>query len=385
MEIKPLEVNLDKILHIMPDDKFNDRAVVRFEEVAPGMSGYLVPATSTRPFEYITSSLIKPMSYAGITSLFDEGRAKVVFFHSLPTRHRHLVRAVPKTTKIVWIGWGNDYYKTLLRSQFPYPAGLLDPHTIQHFLPNYSKKLPPLRRLKDLLRFALKSQPSAFSKKDFKRIDYFIPVLKKEYDISRETNPWFTAEYAQWLYSRKQDERQYETCVSPNAENVMLGNSASLTNNHLDALRILAEGDKKSFTKLFCPLSYGDKKVALSVTDLGKYYFGKKFVPLHEFLSKDSYHAIMRTCHTVVMNHVRQQAGGNINFALNTGVRVVLNPRSVFRGELNSRGLYFDVLGMHRLDFLPSAHRLHNIKSEAERRAKLANPDILSNLLNKLL
>ncbi|MCK5532094.1 MAG: TDP-N-acetylfucosamine:lipid II N-acetylfucosaminyltransferase, partial [Halopseudomonas aestusnigri] len=70
--------------------------------------------------------------------------------------------------------------------------------------------------------------------------------------------------------------------------NILLGNSADPSNNHIEALeRLLPFKDQT--IKIYAPLSYGDQKHARKVVNQGKAWFGDKFVPMTDFMPFEQY------------------------------------------------------------------------------------------------
>jgi len=120
-------------------------------------------------------------------------------------------------------------------------------------------------------------------------------------------------------------------------DNVLVGNSASPFNNHLDAFEALSAMNLDG-RQVVTPLSYGDAKYRDFVIAEGRRLLGSNFVPLLDFLPLDEYTSVMATCGIVVMNHVRQQGLGNVATALHQGARVFLNHRSPLFHFLHERG-----------------------------------------------
>lgn len=108
-------------------------------------------------------------------------------------------------------------------------------------------------------------------------------------------------------------------------QNILLGNSASETNNHLEMFGILSKHDLKS-RKVIVPLSYGNSEYRLNIIDAGKRVLRDAFVPLVDYMPLNEYSSIMASCSVVIMNHLRQQALGNIGTALYQGAHVFLDP-----------------------------------------------------------
>lgn len=100
--------------------------------------------------------------------------------------------------------------------------------------------------------------------------------------------------------------------------NVLVGNSASSTNNHIDIFMKLFQFNSENIN-IFCPLSYGDKKYADFVAAEGIRIFGDKFFPVFDFVSKDQYLDFLNKMDLAIFNHRRQQAMGNMIALLGMG------------------------------------------------------------------
>lgn len=120
--------------------------------------------------------------------------------------------------------------------------------------------------------------------------------------------------------------------------NILLGNSADPSNNHIQALeRLLAYKDQD--IKIFVPLSYGDRNHARSVIAQGHEWFGEKFVPMTDFMPFEQYLEFLKSLDIAIFNHQRQQAMGNIVTLLGMGKKVFI--RSDF-----SHGRFLTGLGI---------------------------------------
>jgi len=105
--------------------------------------------------------------------------------------------------------------------------------------------------------------------------------------------------------------------------NILLGNSATPTNCHIDALEKLAHL-KDSNIRIYTPLSYGSDAYADMITQKGKEIFGDKFIPMRDFMPAEEYFKLLGSIDAAVMAHDRQQAMGNIVPLLYAGKRVYL-------------------------------------------------------------
>ncbi|MBZ0182679.1 MAG: TDP-N-acetylfucosamine:lipid II N-acetylfucosaminyltransferase [Melioribacteraceae bacterium] len=92
---------------------------------------------------------------------------------------------------------------------------------------------------------------------------------------------------------------------------VLLGNSATRTNNHIEAINLIAKY-KKDNIKVFVPLSYGNKEYAEKIIEYGKSVLEEKFIPLSTFIPFNEYMELLASIDIAIMNHNRQQALGSI-------------------------------------------------------------------------
>ena len=112
-----------------------------------------------------------------------------------------------------------------------------------------------------------------------------------------------------------------------NNNDILIGNSASLSNNHLEVFEKLNSLNLKE-SNIYCPLSYGDNIYAKEILRKGEFFFKDKFKPLLKFMEVKEYNTILKSCGIVIMNHYRQQAVGNVMTMLYLGAKVYLNKKN---------------------------------------------------------
>lgn len=319
------------IVHVLPDNKFVDDAIERFEAVAPGRNRFLVrrPAAAQGDLTLVTSGLAEKVRVGRLGPEFREPGVRAVVFHAFHASIHRLIHEVPEGVRIAWLGWGYDYYPSLLRERFPPPDGLLEPRTRQ-------------------LRRALEGESAGplpeLDREALERVDWFIPVLRSEWALARQLNPWLRAGYLPWGYGTGRVERALPPPSQPRRA-ILVGNSAALTNNHLDTFDMLrAAGGTDTYDRVVVPLTYGPTEVTRRVVEAGRAAFGERFEPLTDHLPRDRYEELVASCHTLVFGHVRQQGLGNVSIAVRAGLRLVLHPRSILREDLIAAGIRTDRL-----------------------------------------
>jgi hypothetical protein len=155
-----------------------------------------------------------------------------------------------------------------------------------------------------------------------------------------------------------------EVFVSGN--NILLGNSASYTNNHLEIIDILSDLDMND-KKVICPLSYGDEYYAKKVNAEGNDKLRDSFEALVNFMPLHKYNSYLEQCGFVIMNHYRQQAVGNVMIMLWMGAKVFLDERNTLYNYLKRLNIHvFSIkndLNKRELNLLlTKQERLHNRK-----------------------
>ncbi|WP_126972563.1 TDP-N-acetylfucosamine:lipid II N-acetylfucosaminyltransferase [Gynurincola endophyticus] len=328
---------MSKVLHLMIDEKFIDFFIEQSEQIAPDQSVYWI--ASNKPevdLKYVKSKkvVIKHWSLDRMPRLIEEANQyKMVFFHSFFFDHLdHFLLKLSNHVKIAWTFWGGDGYK-----YDPDYNKLLLPETKK--LINTDKSL--VQRLKGLVSARMlwynRYVDSQKVINYFKRLDYCLTWVKGDYDLIKKFNPrmkWLTYNY---FTTEQIGIGSPQESGMPDNTNIWLGNSATATNNHADALLYLKEinwsGD------IYCPLSYGDDRYKELVIKLGKKLFSEQFKPIVDFLPLSEYKKLMSRCTVVWMNHIRQQAAGNILQAVLLGKYVILKKENTLSVTLKEWGV----------------------------------------------
>lgn len=322
------------VAHLLPDEKFMDVAIRQFESVAPGRHLWVVLG-KRRKLTHIRSDRIRFLSRWQVIRLLRGDVCEGLILHSMNDRFLPLLKWMPAHKRVIWIGWGYDYYSLLIRT--------LPPESLYfHETAEAMKRKPADLLLKDRFRKLanlLLGHHSWNPRKDLRRVDFFSPVLDSEFDLAKADNPAFQARHIGWNYGTLEDDYQPSEDVRMTGRNILLGNSATPENNHIDTLMRLADSYEVEGRTIITPLSYGDPWYADRVAAFGENLFGSQFRPLRAYLDRDAYHGILSTCGHAFMNHVRQQAFGNIAYLLLAGTTVHMNSNSPLYRWLVDRGV----------------------------------------------
>lgn len=244
-------------------------------------------------------------------------KADKIILHSL--FHQKIVKLLAiqpwLLKKCYWVMWGGDLYHYQLRT----------------------------RTLKSNIYEAIRSFL-------IKRIGHIVTQIEGDYKLAQQ---WYGAK-AKWHECFMYLSNTYKDYTLPpkqgNSINILVGNSADPTNNHVEIFEKL-KPYKNQDIKIFCPLSYGSVEHAERMAKLGKELFGDKFSPLLNFMSFDKYLELLGQIDIAVFAHKRQQGMGNTTTLLGFGKKVYLH-HDVTPWAFYS-GLGVEIFDVDKLDLLP--------------------------------
>jgi hypothetical protein len=117
---------------------------------------------------------------------------------------------------------------------------------------------------------------------------------------------------------------------------LIIGNSGSPTNNHLDVVQFLEAN--RVHTDLVIPVSYGDPSYIKFLKKKLTYSYGTiKF--MDRYMAFDEYLNFLSTADALVMNTIRPQGYGNILIMMYLGKPVFFNEKNISLPDLNRAGL----------------------------------------------
>ncbi len=370
MQSNKLNPRLGRFLHLVPDEKFIDAARGIFEEASPGDHDFLFigqqPLRLIRTFNPICIEIDAVLDRGFLSAL---PRYSAVFVHYLNDVARCVIALSPKDTRFVWLGWGNDFYhliqprsalilpktRTLLAKQATLGAMV---HKARKRLMRWSRFLASPSRIATLVLLNRTLARVGESKpEELVMINRFLAIstpIRDDFDAMRTHHPGLRAPFLDWNYWTE----GFETGGALSSQgskkrHVLLGNSATPENNHVEALDLLSTCLPDDWY-IYCPLSYGDKAYGDAIEEYGNVLFGDRFIALREYMPIETYSEIVSGCLIIVMNHVRQQALGNIILSLYAGSFVFLNEMSPIHAAMQRIGVDIETIDRLPLKFKKS-------------------------------
>ena len=312
------------IAHIVPNEKFIDTAIKIFDSLQNVDNTYFCIASE--PIKYIKSKdrLSVRTKAESVIKEINQSNYQIVILHSLFISCKMLNKLDFKF-KIIWLSWGYDIYYQGIIPFFSY--SLLKKKI---YMPLTLKYLSRPRSLARELLSGFKGVVVGRRKETinfYKRVDFLSTVLPVEYELILKDND-FGFKYFYFRYKSGLFEYHKQEKVS--GENILLGNSAAITNNHLDVLNILKNlnlGERK----IILPLSYSGNKSYIGElkTFINKNGLGNNVIYLENFLEYKDYQSLLSSCSIAIFGHIRQQAMGNIHMMLGKGAKLFLYTNSI--------------------------------------------------------
>jgi dTDP-N-acetylfucosamine:lipid II N-acetylfucosaminyltransferase len=309
-----------KIVHIGPDSQFLQFIANVFESVVPGANEYVVVGASDdgslrHPLPRGAVEVVSPSRRGVIGVLARRRRCDLIVAHSMTPHAAAAFARAGKTTVTVWSGWGFDYYGN---------RELLGPRTRELAAELAQSPAGTRRLLPRMLGSAWYVFARGLTRRAAARADYFSAPVPTDEPVFRSQFPQFSGRYSQLNYASL--EETFATVGTANRQDggVLIGNSATPSNNHLEAFELLAGRDLGG-RRIIVPLNYGDPAYRDAIVERGRELFGTAFVPLIERMPLGEYNELVAGCDIVIMNQRRQQALGNIGTALYAGANLFLD------------------------------------------------------------
>jgi len=329
------------IVHLFEDQKFVDVTIDNFNKVSKDINKYIVfsDKAKLRYVSKLESIHILPKSSYKLDVDFVYQNCKLLIIHFLSPIKLYILKQKPNHVNVLWSVWGADAYNHFSNQN---NFELLTQRIRRRKLYNIFRG-SILYTYYHFIRYRVK--PVSKELELLKKINFLSTVLPYEFnDIKKEFN--LDAKYIDYNYGANRfiDHSNIEL-----GESVLVGNSATDSNNHLDIFDII----KEIKHKIVVPLSYGAydyKDYRKQVIVAGNRLFNNNFIPITSYLSKEKYNQQVLSCNTAIMFHIRQQGLANIFNCLYLGMRVFLNRKSVtYRYFLDHDVIVFDLKKDYKL------------------------------------
>ncbi|WP_018629364.1 TDP-N-acetylfucosamine:lipid II N-acetylfucosaminyltransferase [Niabella aurantiaca] len=294
------------LLHIIDDKKFIEACQRTFR--ISGITNF-----------YLRSGLIS-------AEYLKEQQIDIIFIHFLRDQEVAFLLKHKIHIPIIWMFWGAD--------------GFSLPSFYNAFIGNktkiYLRKWYFKNHFYSLIRdFVKEYGRSVFNHRKavsqklrvIQQFSYIVPVIPDDYNILKNKYPSVNNVCYHFNYITPIFFKDFQSVPFVSGKNILLGNSSSNTNNHIEVLEILTQVGLKS-RQVIIPLNYGDLQYKKAILEYLQKINTFQVQALTDFMEFSEYQTIIHSCEIMIMNHYRQQALGNIIMGLLTGVTIYLSERS---------------------------------------------------------
>ena len=175
------------------------------------------------------------------------------------------------------------------------------------------------------------------------RLPYIATLTTGDYDLARK---WYKTK-AKNIRVNYCDENEINILKDvqkmnlPESDtvNILLGNSATESNCHIEMLDVLSKFKNENIC-IYVPLSYGNMEYAKKVKEYGSKIFRDKIVYIEKFMDRRQYFSLIARMQVTIFNHDRQQALGNIFAMLFLGKKVYLRQGTAMWSEMTNSWKY---------------------------------------------
>lgn len=361
---------MKSILHLMTQEKITLNTIETFKQLDI-INIFLV--NKNNKINQFDTDIIFEASDFDINKFVQQNSIDGIIIHGLSSYYAKLIYNLKATIKVVWVVWGYDMY------QRPQVRNLLYANETKRII---NKKLQLKSSIKNSpiigkLYYSITKQIDSefYYKEVFKKIDYFASYIYEDFLFFDK----YFKHNTSFLYFSSNTLNQYlggdeDLRVNENAKNILIGNSNSIENNHLDVFKTISEIAIVNSYKLIVPLSYGiDNQYKERIINVGMKLFEDNFIPLLKFMPRDKYLELISNCSTAIFYHYRQQAMGNIIALLYMGARIYLSKN-------NPVYSFCKRIGLHVFDFDSEFKVYRNTKLEEDKAEE--NREILFEIFN---
>lgn len=359
--MKKVEKNIIRVIHITADDKFFDGTIKRFESDESLENKAYLADIGKKELKFIKAKdkICIPKCKSEFKSILEEGDYDVVFFYSLPVERWWMVEAIPKDKVIIWWEWGYELYGSREGLEPLINISLYKPITEKYV----KKRLRTfIHKTIILFKYGRKKEKLLEQrKKILERIDYLMPVLPIDYDGLIQ-HPEFRAK--EFCYRKGNYSYEFKTDIRSKEGGILLGNSALVTNNHLDVWNSLLKTGIAG-RRIIVPLSYGESDTAAYVSKRIKSDLNEVMI-FRDFMPQKDYFDLIDDCSYAIFGVMRQQAVGNIKKCIRIGIKVFLYKDSMCYKSLTKSG--YRVFAIEDMDFsalstpMTVEDNIHNIE-----------------------
>lgn len=317
------------IVHVVKDDKFFSRSAFYDQLKNVENSYFLYSRRCPYCFKHIKKTEKVTLFYNYIKYIKAIRKADIVFFNGLLTLDYITLCFTTSKQKVIWWSWGFDLYNKLkglpplinLELYKPLTKAYLDRHQSAGLLAKLKNKVTG-------------SVLQIMRRRGLSKVDYMIPSMPLDYEMIKSNCSYFRAQ----PFPLGTNKRNIEFVFKQQCGNVLIGNSLTYSNNHLDVFDKLKDIILPDGNKYIIPISYGTAYKGGADLKQMTAFMGEQAIWLESFMERMEYFKLLESVSHAIFGVIRQQALSNINYCLQKGVKVFLYNDSLVAQQLRRDG-----------------------------------------------
>jgi dTDP-N-acetylfucosamine:lipid II N-acetylfucosaminyltransferase len=321
-------------LHILPDSKFSEAFYLNMNEGGLLDNNVFVVRTNQRSLKYVKHNIPFGSLYSsefakhvGDTAQYDK-----VFIHQLaPLTYRWIARN--SFRELHWMTWGTDLYN------LPFvTANFYEPETLT-FVKKSRFDLSNFLYLAKVYLTNMMFKNSAYSK-----VNSILTWMHSEFEFAKTNIPALNASHEHFFYENQVPYERIDQIVSNRERKgatgklkLVVGNSGTPSNNHIDAIRSLQNARVEA--DLYIPVSYGEPDYISFLKANTGFYKNGSVIFMDEFMDFEKYVRFLYSSDGIVMNQIRPQGYGNIFMMMYMNKPVLFNKKNISLSDLDQAGI----------------------------------------------
>ena len=348
-----------RIVHISTDNIFLKNAFEQFEACYPGCNELIIwnDEQELKHNAQLSPQKVFRFDTDAETILKELTGSDLVVIHALIVQSANIIlKCYDLSIKFCWMLHGFEAYNTDKFDQDSFYTA-----TTLHIMGGFGIKESLKKSARSIAELFVNTDNKVIAKAA-QKVDLFGISYKEEYELMKDK---FSMKAAFLPFCYYPIETDSSVSFKEQDElNILLGNSATPSNNHIDILQFLSKLENQSF-KVNVPLSYGDKTYASEIVTHGTKLLGERFQGINNFMPQEAYNEMLAGCGVCIMNHKRQQAVGTVYSMISFGAKVFLSEKNTLYHYLKRIGIHVfsienDLQDESSLSLLSDAEIEHN-------------------------
>lgn len=323
-----------KILHLISDHQVIERTLGVYESVFPGCNEILVFNPQEKPFKRLKGNyngrVVDWKNLSTIARHYDFSSVTHVIAHYMSFDKIDFIKLIPENIHICWEIYGFDLYNQFLESR-----GYKIYYTSPYKYETHSFLRQNARGLFHLLA-SLKGYKYCFDFQKNKQFEYIANRISSiqyccGYDAEyvKEFAKRDIHSYEIFNYSLNEVLGELKGSSFSCGNDILVGNSASFSNNHLYVLNYLEKVNIPEQTKIIMPLSYGGtKEYADDIEAVFKEKYPSQVETLRNYIPLKEYNHYFLRLKSMFLSAWRQESQGTAMMGFYLGIKVYMSEKS---------------------------------------------------------